>query len=120
VADVMSILGAAYKSAGAVVPSRTKYVAVDPKLYEGNWTGKYADNKSVSVTVSGVNGFHAKVKYQSAGTVKYQDVMIKDQAFRIGDAKFLLAGNGKATIKNIVSDPASGQSYLDTAQLIRK
>ena len=119
-ADVMSILGAAYKSAGAAVPSRTKYVAVDPKLYEGTWTGKYADKKSVSITVSGVNGFRAKVKYQSAGTVKYQDVLIKDQAFRIGDAKFLLAGNGKATVKNIVTDPASGQSFLDSAQLARK
>jgi hypothetical protein len=84
--DVMSVLAAAYKSSALTSPpSKTKYVAVDPKLYEGNWTGKYANNKSFTISVSDVSGFHAKVKYQSEGTVKYQDVLIKDKAFRIGD-----------------------------------
>ena len=44
-ADMMSILSANYKSVGLAVPSKTKYVAVDPKLYQGSWTGKYANNK---------------------------------------------------------------------------
>jgi hypothetical protein len=119
-ADVMSILAAAYKSnALTSAPSKTKYVAVDPKLYEGNWTGKYANNKSFTVSVSNVDGFHAKVKYQSEGTVKYQDVLIKDKAFRIGDTKFTLTGNGKAQIKNVVTDPATGETYLDTAYAVR-
>ena len=113
--DVMSILSAAYKSSALTsAPSKTKYVAVDPKLYEGNWTGKYANNKSFSVTVSNVDGFHAKVKYQSEGTVKYQDVLIKDKAFRIGDTKFSLTGNGQAQIKNAVTDPATGNTSLVT------
>jgi hypothetical protein len=120
VADVMSILGSAYKSAGLVVPSKTKYVAVDPDLYEGTWTGKYANNKSFSIGVSNVRGFHAKVRYQSEGTVKYQDVLIKDQAFRVGDTKFVLVGSGKAMIKNVVSDPASGQTFMDTAYATQK
>ena len=77
--DVMSVLATAYKSSALTSPpSKTKYVAVDPKLYEGNWTGKYANNKSFTISVSDVSGFHAKVKYQSDGTVKYQDVLIKD------------------------------------------
>ncbi|MGJ5136838.1 hypothetical protein ACQR1V_02530 [Bradyrhizobium oligotrophicum] len=50
---------------------------------------------------------------------KYQDMLIKDNAFRIGDTKFTLAGNGKAQIENVVTDAASGQTYLDTAYAIR-
>jgi hypothetical protein len=114
--DVTSILAAAYRSSSLTsAPSKTKYVAVDPKLYEGAWTGKYANGKSFAVTVSNVSGFHAKVRYQSEGTVKYQDVLIKDKAFRVGDTKFTLTGNGKAQIKNVVTDAATGQTYLDSA-----
>jgi hypothetical protein len=120
-ADVMSILSAAYKSnALTSAPSKTKYVAVDPKLYEGTWSGKYSNNKSFTVTISDVTDFRAKVKYQSEGTVKYQDVLIKDSSFRIGDTRFTLAANGKAQVKNVVTDPATGQTYLDTAYAARE
>ena len=80
-------------------------MAVDPALYEGNWTGKYADNKTFKITVSNVIGFRAKVQYQSGGTNKYQDVLIKDNAFRIGDTKFKLTKAGTAEIKNVITDP---------------
>src|SRR5471030_343561 len=96
-ADIMSILSASANSSGLAVPSRTPYVAVDPKTYQGTWTGKYADNKSFNITVSNVSGFRAKVEYQSAGTVKYQDVLIRDKSFRVGDTKFTLAKAGTAT-----------------------
>jgi len=114
-ADLMSLLSANYKSAGLAVPSKTKYVAVDPKLYQGSWTGKYANNKTFTITVANVSGFHAKVHYQSDGTSKYQDVLIKDQSFRIGDSKFTLTKAGTALIKNVVTDPATGSTYLDQA-----
>ena len=104
---------------GLTVPSKTPYVAVDPELYQGNWTGKYADNKTFKITVSDVTGFRAKVHYQSGGTNKYQDVLIKDNSFRIGDTKFTLTSNGKAEIKNVVTDPASGQTFLDSAYATR-
>ena len=114
--DITSILSASYKSSMLKsAPSKTKYVAVDPTLYQGDWTGKYANNKSFTVHVSGVSGFHAKVHYLSDGTSKYQDVLIKDGSFRIGDTKFTLLSNGKALIKNVVTDPATGSTYLDTA-----
>ena len=100
---------------GLTVPSKTPYVAVDPKLYEGTWTGKYANNKSFKISVTNVTGFRAKVQYQSDGTNKYQDVLIKDQAFRIGDTKFTLTSTGMALIKNVVTDPATGTTYLDQA-----
>jgi hypothetical protein len=114
-ADVLGILSANYKTVGTTVPSKTPYVPVDPKLYQGDWTGKYADNKTFKISVSNVTGFRAKVQYQSAGTNKYADVLIKDNAFRIGDTKFRLTKVGTAEIKNVIVDPASGQTLLDTA-----
>ena len=114
-ADVFSILSANYKTVGLTVPSKTPYVAVDPALYQGNWTGKYADNKTFKITVSDVTGFRAKVQYQSGGTNKYQEVLIKDNAFRIGDTKFTLTKAGKATIKNVITDPSTRATLLDTA-----
>ena len=114
-ADLWNIISANYKTVGMAVPSKTPYVAVDPDLYEGSWTGKYPDQKTFKITVSNVTGFRAKVQYQSGGTSKFQEVLIKDGAFRIGDAKFTLAGNNTALVKNVVTDPASGQTYLDQA-----
>jgi hypothetical protein len=115
VAEIMSILSANYKAAGLSVPSKTPYVAVDPKLYQGNWTGKYPDSKSFKITVTDVSGFRAKVRYQSGSTAKYQDVLIKDKSFRVGDTKFTLTKAGTAQVKNVITDPATGNTYLDTA-----
>jgi hypothetical protein len=114
-ADLWNIISSNYKTVGLTVPSKTPYVAVDPTLYEGTWTGKYANNKSFKISVTNVTGFRAKVQYQSDGTNKYQDVLIKDQAFRIGDTKFTLTSTGTALIKNVVTDPATGTTYLDQA-----
>jgi len=47
--------------------------------------------------------------------VKYQDVLIKDASFRIGDTKFTWAKDGAALVKNVVTDPATGTTYLDSA-----
>jgi hypothetical protein len=118
-ADLWSIISSNYKTVGLTVPSKTPYVAVDPTLYEGSWTGKYADNKTFKFTISNVAGFRAKVQYQSGGTNKFQEVLIKDNAFRIGDSKFTLTANGKAEVKNVVTDPSSGQTYLDQAYASR-
>jgi len=114
-ADVFGILSSNYKAAGLTVPSKTPYVAVDPALYQGDWTGKYPDNKTFKISVSNVTGFRAKVQYQSGSTNKFADVLIKDNAFRIGDTKFKLTKIGTAEIKNVVVDEASGTTMLDTA-----
>jgi hypothetical protein len=114
--DITSVLSASYKSSSLTsAPSKAKYVAVDPTLYQGTWTGKYANNKSFTIHITDVSGFHAKVRYQSDGTSKYQDVLIKGGAFRIGDTKFTLTASGKAQIKNVVTDPVTGSTFLDTA-----
>ena len=120
-ADLMSILSSAYKSNVLIAaPSKTKYVAVDPTLYQGSWTGKYADGKSFSLSISHIDGFRAQVRYESGGTSQYQQVLIKDFSFRFGNTKFTLTNIGKAEIKNVVTDPATGSTYLDTAQATLK
>ena len=116
-ADILSILSKSYRSnVLSSAPTSGKYVAVDPAAYQGNWTGKYANNKSFSISITDVSGFRAKVRYESEGTVKYQEVLIKDSSFRFGDTKFTLTNVGKAQIKNVITDPATGSTYLDTAQ----
>jgi hypothetical protein len=51
--------------------------------------------------------------------MKYQDVLIRDASFRIGDSKFMLAQLGKATIKTVVTNPYDGSSQLNTAYATR-
>ena len=63
--------------------------------------------------MSQVHGFRAKVKYQSGSTVKYQDVLIKNDAFRIGDSKFVWARDGVAQIATVMTNPATGTSTLE-------
>jgi hypothetical protein len=116
-ADIMSILSSGY--ATSVPTTQGKYVNVDPDTFKGSWEGTYADKKTFKIDVSQISGFRAQVKYSSAGTVKYQQVLIKDNAFRIGDTKFQLTGNNKATIKNAVTDPVTKSTYLDTAYATR-
>lgn len=115
--DIMSILSTAYKSnVLSSTSGSSKYVAVDSSLYQGNWSGTYPDGKKFSLDISQVNGFRAQIHYQSEGTSQYQQVLIKDSSFRFGNTKFILTDTGTAQIKNVVTDPATGSTYLDTAQ----
>jgi hypothetical protein len=115
-ADIMSILSSNYVTVGQSVNLNSgKYVNVDPDQYRGTWSGKYSDNTSFSVQISDISGFRAKAKYQSGNTVKYQDVLIKNNAFRIGDTKFTLAKPGVAQINTVMTDAATGASSLATA-----
>lgn len=114
-ADIMATIAANYKTVGMTVPTKTPYVAVDKALYEGSWTGKYPDQKTFKISISDVQGFRAKVAYQSGGTTKFQEVLIKDNMFRFGDTKFTLTARNTALIKNVVTDPATGSTYLDQA-----
>ena len=59
-------------------------------------------------------GFHAKVQYRRAGTVESQNVLIRGCSFRVGDTKFSLTKVGSAQIKNVVTDPETGSTSLDT------
>ncbi|WP_024577027.1 MULTISPECIES: hypothetical protein [unclassified Afipia] len=114
--DIYSILQSNYVAVGSNVNySKGPYVAVDAASYEGNWTGKYANNDQFSIQVSNVVGFRAKVRYQSGATMKYQEVLIRDNSFRIGDSKFTLTKQGTAQIKTVMTNPATGAQSLETA-----
>jgi hypothetical protein len=116
-ADLLSILSTAYKSnVLSSTSGSSKYVPVDSSLYQGSWTGTYPDGKKFALNVSQVSGFRAQIHYQSEGTSQYQQVLIKDGSFRFGNTKFTLTDIGKAQIKNVATDPATGSTYLDTAQ----
>jgi len=117
--SIWNIISSNYVTVGSSVPSNSKYVAVDPEKYEGTWSGKYADGSAFDMTVSNVNGFRAKVKYQNGGTVKYQEVLIRDSSFRIGDSKFVLTGNNAAQIATVKTSPATGVSTLEKAVATR-
>lgn len=112
-ADITQILSSSYVAAGANVNLPGKYVDVDPATFEGAWRGKYADGKRFTISVSNVSGFRAKAKYESEGTVKYQDVLIKNNAFRVGDSKFMLTTPGVAQVKTVM-DKGAG-STMETA-----
>jgi hypothetical protein len=114
--DIFTILSNSYKTAPTPSSSNVKYVPVDPTLYNGTWKGAYSTGEKFSFTISDVQGFRAKVKYQSGtGPIQFQDVLIKDNSFRIGDSKFLLKKVGHAQVKTVVTNPATGNSVLNTA-----
>ena len=115
--DIYSVLQSSYASATLNLGQDTgKYVPVNAADYQGSWKGTYPDsNKPFSFTISDVSGFRARVKYQSGQTVQYQDVLIKNASFRIGDTKFTLSGTGAAQIKNAVTSPIDGSVTLETA-----
>jgi hypothetical protein len=110
----MSVLSSAYKAAAPSTQSGKPYTNVDPASYQGSWQGTYSNNQQFQFTISQVSGFRAQVKYQSGGAVQYQQVLIKDSSFRIGNSKFTLTGTGKASIRTAVTNPVTGNSSLIT------
>ena len=109
--DIYSVLQNAYATA-PLTPTTTKYTPVDASSYEGTWSGTYSNNQKFQLTISGVNGFRAQVKYQSGTTTQYQQVLIGNSSFRIGDTKFVLTGKGQAVVANAVTDPTTGNTSL--------
>jgi len=109
--DIYSVLQSAYATAPLNTVA-TKYTPVTASSYQGTWTGTYSNNQKFEFTISNVNGFRAQVKYQSGSTVQYQQVLIGNSSFRIGDTKFTLTGSGTATIANAVTDATTGNVSL--------
>ncbi len=109
--DIFSVLQNAYATA-AITPTNVRYTPVDAKSYQGTWTGTYSNGQKFEFSISNVQGFRAQVKYQSGSTVQYQQVLIGNSSFRIGDSKFVLTGKGKATAATVITDPATGNTSL--------
>jgi hypothetical protein len=117
--DIWNIISSNYVTVGGAVPSNAKYVPVDASQFEGSWKGKYGNGQSFEVQISNVSGFRAKVKYTSGSTVKYQDVLIRDSSFRIGDSKFMVMGDGTGQIATVATSPVTGVSTLEKAVATR-
>jgi hypothetical protein len=109
--DIYSVLQNAYATA-PLTPTTTKYTPVEAKSYQGTWSGTYSNNQKFELTISDVSGFRAQVKYQSGSTTQYQQVLIGNSSFRIGNTKFMLTGSGKAVVANAVTDPTTGNTSL--------
>ena len=109
--DVFSVLQNAYATAPLSTPN-VKYTPVEASSYQGTWSGTYSNNQKFEFTISDVNGFRAQVKYQSEGTTQYQQVLIGNSSFRIGNTKFVLTGSGQALVANAVTDPTTGNTSL--------
>jgi hypothetical protein len=120
--DIFSILSNSYKNAPTPSSSKTKYVPVDPTLYTGTWNGSYSNGQTFSFFISNAQGFRAQVKYQVGNsTPSFQDVLIKDNSFRVGDTKFALGGKlGQADVGTIVTNKVTGADVLlkGTADLV--
>jgi hypothetical protein len=111
--SITSILASAYASTPITSQASNKpYTNVDPKTYDGTWKGTYSNGKKFELTISDVSGFKARVKYQSGADVQYQEVLIRDSSFRIGDTKFVLGGKGTAIVGTAVTDPVTGDTSL--------
>ena len=93
--DIFSTLAAGYTSKPAPTPSHTDVCPCRCHAVEGTWKGTYSTGEKFSFSVSDVQGFRAKVRYQSGnGPIRFQDILIKDNAFKFGDSKFLLSKDG--------------------------
>ncbi len=107
--DIYSILQAPYANTTASASSQGKYVAIDPKSYEGTWSGTYAQSdKRFSLQVFNVQGLRAQVEVRDGNGVSYQNVLIKDASFRVGDTRFTMTRAGQAEVATAVTDPISG------------
>lgn len=115
-ADLLGIMSSNYLAVGASSRAAgSKYVNVDPEAFQGTWSGKYANNQKFEIQVSDLQGFRAKVKYQSGAVLKSQDVLIRDNSFRIADSKFVLTRPGVAQVKTVLTNASTGASSLETA-----
>ena len=111
--SITSILASAYASTPITSSTSNKpYTNVDPKTYDGTWKGTYSNGNKFELTISDVSGFKARVRYQSGTDVQYQQVLIRDSSFRIGDTKFVLSGKGTAIVGTAVTDPVTGDTSL--------
>ena len=114
--DIFSTLSSSYaaNAASAQFSLGSKFSNVDPKQWQGTWTGKDSTGKSYSIEISNVKGYRADVIYKGSQGFQNARVFIFNQnSFRIGDSKFELTSTGKATLASVVTSPYSGAQSID-------
>ena len=119
----MSILQSSYSAAAtpSLISPGDKFAPVDPKQYQGTWTGKDYKNQPVTISITNVSGYRANVTLQTSAGLQYQRALITTKGtFRIGDSQFKLTGTGAAQISTIVTDPTTGIQTENQATLTQK
>jgi hypothetical protein len=121
--NIFNILRDGYLNAAKVANSApakpVKYVNVDGRDYEGTWKGKFSDGQGFSVTISNVTGYRAQVRLQLGHSITNAFVLIGDSSFRVGDSKFILGKDGKATLATAVTNPIGGSISVKHATATR-
>ena len=114
--DIFSTLQSAYaaNSSSSLFSAGSKFSNVDPTKWQGTWTGKDSSGTDYSISISNVKGFRADVIYKGSQGFQNSRVFITNQnSFRIGDSKFVLTGNGKATLASVVTSPYDGAQSVE-------
>ena len=118
-ADIISILSANYKAVGDV-PIKTPYVPVDPALYRGHLERHLRQQQDRSRSRFRTSGLSRQGAVPERRHLKYQDVLIKDDSFRVGDTKFMLtADGGSGASQERRHRSSDGATFLDTAVAIQ-
>ena len=121
--DFFSILKSGYAASGpqALFPLGSKFANVDPKQWEGTWTGTDVKKQPFTVKILNLKGYRATATLQNSAGFQEQRVFITTKnSFRIGDSSFTLQPDGKGKLVTIVTDPNTGQRFADTAFATRK
>jgi len=121
--DIMSILQSSYATTTqSLIPTGAKFAAVTPSQWQGTWTGVDSNKQPVTVTISGISGYRANVKFQSSdGGLQTQRVFITTKnLFRIGDSQLQLTAAGKMTLSTVVTDPTTGIQSIETDYLTQQ
>jgi hypothetical protein len=114
--DIFSTLSSAYASnpVSSQFALGSKFSNVDPAKWQGTWTGTDSTRKPYTIAISNVKGYRADVIYKGSQGFQQSRVFISNQnTFRIGDSKFVLTAQGKATFASVVTNPYNGAQTID-------
>ncbi len=121
-ADIMGILQSSYASTPqSLISPGSKFANVDPKKWQGTWTGTDFNHQPVTISITKVSGYRANVTLQDSSGLQFQRAFITTKnTFRIGDSSFALTADGKARLTTIVTDPTTGNQTENTTPVTLK
>jgi hypothetical protein len=114
--DIFSVLQSSFTSnaSSSLFAPGSKFAKVDPTLWQGTWTGTDSSRKPYTISISNVQGYRAEVTYRGSQGSQNARVFITNQsAFLIGNSKFVLTAQGKATFASVVTNPFNGAQTVE-------
>jgi hypothetical protein len=113
--DIFSTLSSAYASnaASSQFALGSKFTNVDPTKWTGTWTGTDQSKTPYTIQISDVKGYRADVIYKGSQGFQHARVFISSgNSFRIGNSRFILTSNGKASLGSVVTSPYDGSQSI--------